>query len=93
MTRNPLKNMLSRLIHDPKVNREDYELTYVSRGHVEDRETINCSSLVRVTHDYLIFKARDGNLKSIPFHRVISLVDKRRGKTLYFNPRLDSARP
>jgi len=85
--------MLSRLIYDVDLDKGDFELTYISRGHAEDKESINCSSLVKVTRDYLIFKARDGSLKSIPFHRVISLVDKRRGKTLYFNPRLDSARP
>jgi len=87
LTRNPLRDLLSRILHDPTLRKADYEVIYLSRGSTEGREYINCSLLIRVTRDFFIYKDDKGVVRSIPLHRVISVIDKRKDVVLYLNPK------
>ena len=90
MVRNPLRDLLSRLLWDPKMDKGDYEIAYLSRGVEGGVERVSCRKLVKVTKDFFVY-IKGGEEKYIPLHRVIEVVDKRRGKIVYSNPRFREA--
>ncbi len=87
MTKNPLRDVLSRLLHDSSLVKDDYEIVYVSRGALDDLEHISGADLVRVTRFGFSWRTPTGVIKEIPFHRVVLVRNVRTGSVLYLNPR------
>ncbi|OYT62866.1 MAG: hypothetical protein B6U69_00775 [Thermofilum sp. ex4484_15] len=86
MVKNPLRNLLNRLLWDKEVNKGDYEIVYVSRGSRGGLERINCNYLKGVTRDFFIY-IKGEEEKYIPLHRVVEVIKKSEGRKVYHNPR------
>ncbi len=86
MTKNPLRDLLSRLLWDPQAAPSDVEIGYVSRSPEGPVEVVKGDALVRVTRDYACFSI-GGREKWIPLHRIAFVREVASGKTLYVNPR------
>ncbi len=80
--RNPLRNLLLRLVWDRGLNPRDYVISFESRGAPSGVEAIRGDALEKV---YLRgFEARvGGSARYVPFHRVIEVRNEATGEVLY----------
>jgi uncharacterized protein (UPF0248 family) len=80
--RNPLRNLLNRLVWDRSLNPGDYAIYFESRGTTSGFEVVKGDELEKV---YLRgFEARmGGKVKYIPFHRVFEVRNETTGEILY----------
>jgi len=81
--KNPLSELLNRILKKPSLRCEDFVIYYIDRGTEEGFSTINCSLLVKVTRDYFHFRSPEGILKAVPLHRIIKVVDIKRNIVVY----------
>lgn len=80
--RNPLRNLLNRLMWDRSLNPGEYVIYFESRGATSGFEVVKGDELEKV---YLRgFEARmGGKVKYIPFHRVLEVRNEATGEVLY----------
>lgn len=80
--RNPLRNLLIRLVWDSGLNPGDYVISFRSRGAPGGVEAVRGDALEKV---YLRgFEARvGGRVRYIPFHRVVEVRNEATGEVLY----------
>lgn len=80
--RNPLRNLLNRLVWDRSLNSSDYTIYFKSRGSPSGIDAVKGNELEKV---YLRgFEARvGGKVKYIPFHRVTEVRNETTGEILY----------
>jgi len=79
---NPLRNLLIRLVWDPRARPDDFVIVFASRGAPEGVESVRGSSIERV---YLRgFEVREGaGRRYIPFHRVVLVKNVSTGEVVY----------
>ncbi|MCD6368961.1 MAG: DUF504 domain-containing protein [Thermoproteales archaeon] len=80
--KNPLRELLNKIIWDPRVNPEIFEICFISRGFPGDVERVRCNNLVKVTRDYFYIE-ENNRVKKIPLHRVIYVKDLRKNVVVY----------
>lgn len=80
--RNPLRNLINRLVWDRSIGAESYTIYYRSRGAPHGVEAVRGSDVEKV---YLRgFEARvGGRLRYIPFHRVLEVRNEATGEVVY----------
>jgi len=80
--RNPLRNLLVRLVWDRSLNPGDYVISFRSRGAPSGVETVRGDALEKV---YLRgFEAKvGGRVLYVPFHRVVEVRNEATGEVLY----------
>ena len=71
----PLRNALNKLFWDSRENPKDYEITFIHRGAPDDRKTISASQIVEVGNSYFIYMSSAEGEATIPFHRVIEVIN------------------
>jgi len=79
----PLRRILNRLVWDRRENPADYEITFVHRGAPDDRRSINASEITQVGSSSFTYSSGDEGETVIPFHRVISLINRESGSVLW----------
>ena len=79
----PLKNILNKVIWDRRENPEDYVITFVHRGAVEDLKTIPFARIQDVGNSWFTYQDDAENETTIPFHRVTSVKNTRSGEVIW----------
>gem|GEM_PF-676179 len=83
MARKPeSRRLIEKILWDPHLNPEDFQLTYIHREAEGDRRTIPLSSVLNVRGSWLTF-TDGGEEKRIPLHRVVSIYNVKEGKPVW----------
>ncbi len=70
MNMHPLKRIFDKILWDNREDRDDYELTFLHRGPIENHKTIPFNLVKDVGKSFFIYDS-DGGEITIPLHRVI----------------------
>jgi len=79
----PLKNILNKVIWDRRENPEDYIITFVHRGAVEDLKTIPFAKIQDVGNSWFTYQDDAENETTIPFHRVTCVKNTRSAEVIW----------
>jgi len=77
-----LRDLLNKIIWDPRENRESYEVTFVHRGVAGDIKRVSMSKIVKVERSWFTY-LESGDEQLIPLHRVLSVTNRETGKILW----------
>lgn len=77
-----LRDLLNRIVWDPREDRENYEILFVHRGVNGNVRRISMSDIVRVTKSWFIY-LDSGSEQPIPLHRVLRVVNLKTRKVLW----------
>ncbi len=77
-----LRDLLNRIVWDPREDREDYEILFIHRGVNGDVKRVSMSDIVRVTKSWFVY-LDSGLEQSIPLHRVLKVVNLRTREVLW----------
>ena len=81
-----IRNFLNRLNWDTDriYNKRYYEINYIHRGAPNDNLKVNCSEILKVNPStFEIFDEKIGEIKIIPFHRILEIRDMKENKIIY----------
>jgi uncharacterized protein (UPF0248 family) len=78
----PLKNILNRIIWDRKLNPDNFKITYIHRGGVDDTSSVNGKSLKWVGNSWFMIKIENEDT-SIPLHRILTVENVKTGEILW----------
>jgi uncharacterized protein (UPF0248 family) len=81
MKENPLRNLLNKIIWSKSNEVENFEITFIHRGGINDKKSILAKSITKVGKSCFFYKDDEETL--IPFHRVVLIKDLRSGKVLW----------
>ena len=83
----PLKNIFNRIFWDKRVNIEDFEITYIHRGALNNQKTIAASLITEVGKSWFTYKDQD-NENKIPMHRIITIKNIKTGDILWIKRKI-----
>lgn len=86
----PLKNILNKLFWDRRENPNDYKIVFIHRGAPSDRRTISASQIVEVGNSFFVYVSSSEGEATIPFHRVIEVINVVSGKALWTSLKRES---
>ena len=77
-----LRDLLNKIIWDPREDRGNYEITFIHRGVPGNVKRISMSDVVRISKSWLIY-LDSGSEQPIPLHRVLHVTDRRTGEVVW----------
>ena len=77
-----LRDLLNRIVWDPREDCENYEILIIHRGVNGDVKRISMSDIVKVTKSWFIY-LDSGLEQPIPLHRVLKVVNLRTREVLW----------
>ncbi len=80
---------MNKLFWDRREKPVDYVVTFVHRGIPGDKRTISVAQVIDVRGSFFTYESEGGET-TIPFHRVIELVNTTSGEVLWKSRRRDS---
>jgi len=75
-----IRDVLNKLLWDPRENSADYRLTFVHRGAPRDVKAIPCNLIAEVESSCFTYRSEDEGEVLIPFHRVLEIRDVKTGR-------------
>ncbi|MFH0897221.1 MAG: RNA repair domain-containing protein [Candidatus Bathyarchaeota archaeon] len=79
-----IRDILNKLLWDPKENIVYYELAFIHRGAPMDVKVISCSLIAEVESSGFTYKNEEEDEEVfIPFHRVLEIRNVRTGQVIY----------
>ena len=78
-----LRDVLNRILWDPREKVSQYCLTFIHRGAPGDARTVPVSDIEEVHSSWFLLRDRMEGLVTIPFHRVLEVRDVGSGKTVW----------
>jgi uncharacterized protein (UPF0248 family) len=77
-----LRDLLNRIIWDPREAHEDYEILFIHRGVNGNVKRISMSDIVKVSKSWFIY-LDSGSEQPIPLHRVLKVVNHKTREVLW----------
>ncbi|MEM3506958.1 MAG: RNA repair domain-containing protein [Candidatus Bathyarchaeia archaeon] len=81
MKENPLRNLLNKIIWSKSNDAENFEITFIHRGEVNNRKSILAKNIIKVGKSCFYYKENGETL--IPFHRIVLIKNLKSGKVLW----------
>ena len=78
-----LRDVLNRILWDPREKGLPYCLTFIHRGAPGDARTVMVSDIEEVRSSWFLLRDRAEGLVTIPFHRVLEVREIGSGKTVW----------
>jgi len=78
-----VRDVLNKLLWDPRESIADHELTYIHRGAPGDMRTIPCNLIEEVKISWFTYRSQEEVETFIPFHRVLEIRNVKTGQTLW----------
>jgi uncharacterized protein (UPF0248 family) len=76
-----VRDLLNKLLWDPKEKRADYELSFIHRGATGDVKTIPCNAIMEVKVSWFTYLGEEEDEIIIPFHRILEVRNVKTGQT------------
>ncbi|MBS7651336.1 MAG: RNA repair domain-containing protein [Candidatus Bathyarchaeia archaeon] len=83
----PLKNILTKILWDRRLNVEDYVVTFIHRGAPSDLKTIPVKNIRKIGKSWFTYEDDDGVEFYIPMHRVKTVMNLKTGEVLWVKRR------
>jgi uncharacterized protein (UPF0248 family) len=78
-----LRDVLNRILWDPRERVSEYEVTYIHRGASGNMRTIPVSDIEEVRSSWFLLRDPNEGLITIPFHRVLEVREISSGKVVW----------
>jgi len=78
-----VRNILNKLLWNPKENIANYEIAFIHRGAPMDIKNIPCNLILKVKISWFTYKSAKEGEVIIPFHRVLKIRNVRTGRIVW----------
>ena len=80
-----IKEVFNKILWDPREREkiEEYEVTFIHRGALQDRKTIPVTMIKEVKSSMFIYINENGEETYIPFHRILEIRNRSTGEILW----------
>jgi len=84
---NVIKNIFNKIFWGRREKPEDFTITFIHRGALDNLKKISASSIKHVGSSWFTIQSGDEEQAQIPFHRIIEIRNIKTEKILYYNKR------
>ena len=78
-----IRDILNKILWDPKENRFNYEIIFIHRGAYLDEKCLSCGLIKEVKSSWFTYDSENEGEVVIPFHRIVTILNINTGETIW----------